>query len=172
MSPSLISLFSVAAALIKCSAIPKVSSPLGPVVNLGYAAFVGNSTSPTGEIDSPVTFFGGIPYARPPLGDLRFRAPVPLDEAIVDERSLAITDARNWGPPCIQQPAQVGIGSEGQNSTPLETPRQLLTCHEDCLTLNVWKPTDAKEGDKLPVIVYIHVSRRPPLNAPTTNDPT
>ena len=28
----------------------------------------------------------------------------------------------------------------------------------DCLKLNVWKPTDAKEGDKLPVVVYIHVS--------------
>ncbi|KAL5478796.1 hypothetical protein ACEPAI_2073 [Sanghuangporus weigelae] len=50
-----------------------------------------------------------------------------------------------WGPPCIQQPAQVGIGSE------------------DCLIPDVWKPADAKEGDKLPVIVYIHTSQGFPL---------
>ncbi|EJD05088.1 alpha/beta-hydrolase [Fomitiporia mediterranea MF3/22] len=132
-------LFSFALAFVATAfALPQLSSPLGPVVNLGYAAFAGNSTSPTGQANGPVTFFGGIPYALPPLGDLRFRAPVPLDERVVDGGIVSITDTRNWGPPCIQQPAQVGIGEE------------------DCLTLNIWKPTDAKEGDKLPVIVYIH----------------
>ena len=95
-------------------ALPHLSSPLGPVVNLGYAAFAGNTTSPTGEVNGPVTFFGGIPYARPPLGNLRFRAPAPLDETVINAGNVSITDARNWGPPCIQQPAQVGIGSEGQ----------------------------------------------------------
>ncbi|KAH8116197.1 alpha/beta-hydrolase [Phellopilus nigrolimitatus] len=119
-------------------ALPALSSPLGPVVNLGYAAFAGNSTSPEGQADGPVTFFGGIPYAQPPLGDLRFRAPAPLDERVVDAGSVPVADARNWGPACIQQPAVVGVGSE------------------DCLKLNIWKPSDAKEGDKLPVIFYIH----------------
>ncbi len=52
-----------------------LTSPLGPVVNLGYAAYVGNSTSPVGQANSAVTFFGGIPYAQAPIGDLRFRAP-------------------------------------------------------------------------------------------------
>ena len=83
------------------------------MVNLGYAAFAGNSTTPTGRANGPVTFFGGIPYAQAPLGDLRFRAPVPLNEKTVDIKEVSITDARNWGPPCIQQPAQVGIGDEG-----------------------------------------------------------
>ncbi|KAH8116209.1 Carboxylesterase [Phellopilus nigrolimitatus] len=119
-------------------ALPALSSPLGPVVNLGYAAFAGNSTSPAGQADGPVTFFGGIPYAQPPRGDLRFRAPVQLDEHVVDAGSVRVADARNWGPACIQQPAMVGVGSE------------------DCLKLNIWKPSDAKEGDKLPVIFYIH----------------
>ncbi|KDQ32881.1 hypothetical protein PLEOSDRAFT_1026785, partial [Pleurotus ostreatus PC15] len=49
-----------------------------------------------------------------------------------------ISDARNWGAPCIQQTAQVGIGSE------------------DCLTLNVWKPSNASEASRLPVLVYFH----------------
>ncbi|EJD05093.1 alpha/beta-hydrolase [Fomitiporia mediterranea MF3/22] len=141
MSPftlGLLSLLTLTLVSSAASALPQLSSPLGPVVNLGYAAFVGNSTSPTGRVNSPVTFFGGIPYAQPPVENLRFRGPAPLDESIVNGGSVPITDARNWGFPCIQQPAQVGIGEE------------------DCLTINVWKPSDAKEGDKLPVIVYIH----------------
>ncbi|KAJ3782110.1 Alpha/Beta hydrolase protein [Lentinula aff. detonsa] len=105
-------------------------SPLGPVVNLGYAAFAGNSTSPSGITNSNVTFFGGIPYAEPPLSNLRWRAPKMLNENAV---TSTVTDARNWGPPCIQTPAVVGVGSE------------------DCLTLNVWKPTNMSAGDKLPV---------------------
>ncbi|KAJ4482604.1 Alpha/Beta hydrolase protein [Lentinula aciculospora] len=111
------------------------SSPLSPVIDLGYAAFAGNSTSPSGITNSNVTFFGGIPFAEPPLGNLRWRAPKMLDENVV---TGTVTDARNWGSPCIQTPAAVGIGSE------------------DCLTLNVWKPTNASAGDKLPVAVYIH----------------
>ncbi|KAJ3835491.1 Alpha/Beta hydrolase protein [Lentinula raphanica] len=125
-------LTTVVAALERVAAL---ISPLGPVVDLGYAAFAGNTTSPSGIIDSNVTFFGGIPYAEPPLGSLRWRAPKMLNE---DGVSSIVTDARNWGPPCIQTPAVVGVGSE------------------DCLTLNVWKPTNTSAGDKLPVAVYIH----------------
>ncbi|KAI5896640.1 alpha/beta-hydrolase [Schizophyllum commune H4-8] len=129
--------------------IHALASPLGPVVDLGYAAYAGNSTSPAGEESSSVTFFGGIPYAQQPVGVLRFRAPHPLDENVIAPESSAnatsyeryenapsnrrVADARGWGPPCYQRPAMVGIGSE------------------DCLTLNVWKPTDAVEGDNLPV---------------------
>ncbi|KAJ7599204.1 Alpha/Beta hydrolase protein [Mycena floridula] len=112
-----------------------LSSPLGPVIDLGYAAFAGNSTSPAGIPDGPVTFYGNIPFAEPPLGNLRWRAPQMLNEKTTAE---FVTDARNWGPPCIQRPAVVGIGSE------------------DCLTLNIWKPTNVSAGAKLPVAVYIH----------------
>ncbi|KAJ3880252.1 alpha/beta-hydrolase [Lentinula edodes] len=117
------------------AALTPPTSSLGPVVDLGYAAYAGNSTSPSGILNSNVTFFGGIPYAEPPFGNLRWRAPKMLDENAVAD---TITDARNWGPPCIQTPAMVGIGSE------------------DCLTLNIWKPTNVSAEDKLPVGVYIH----------------
>lgn len=103
----------VAIAAPSSSALPDLSSPLGPVVNLGYAAYIGNTTSPTGEVNGPVTFFGGIPYAQAPLGNLRFRAPQLLDESV---RSDVIpTDARDWGAPCIPEPAEVGVGSEGMS---------------------------------------------------------
>lgn len=92
------------------TAVASLTSNLGPVVNVGYAAFAGNTTSPAGVSNSPVTFFGNIPYVQPPLGNLRFRAPQSLNEHGVAQE---VTDARNWGPPCIQRPAVVGVGSEG-----------------------------------------------------------
>ncbi|KAG6902336.1 hypothetical protein C0995_001373 [Termitomyces sp. Mi166 len=112
-----------------------LKSSLGPVVDLGYAAFAGNTTSPTGVENGPVAFYGNIPYAQPPLEELRFRAPKMLDEHSITSH---VDDARGWGPPCIQRPAVVGIGSE------------------DCLKLNIWKPTNVTSTDKLPVAVYIH----------------
>ncbi|CAE6402393.1 unnamed protein product [Rhizoctonia solani] len=117
-------------------AVANLTSSLGPVIDLGYTAYAGNSTSPTGQPNSTVTFFGGIRYAQPPLGDLRFRAPKDLDETYNPSRT--VIDARSWGPICVQQPAKEGLGVE------------------DCLSLNIWKPTSAKAGAKLPVIFYIH----------------
>lgn len=113
-----------------------LTSPLGPVVDLGYAAYAGNSTSPAGQVNSSVAFFGGIPYVQQPLGDLRFRAPKDLDESFNPNRT--VVDARSWGPTCVQQPAVAGVGVE------------------ECLNLNIWKPTSAKAGAKLPVVAYIH----------------
>lgn len=94
-----------------------LSSPLGPVVNIGYAAFAGNSTSPAGVTNSLVTFFGNIPCTQPPLGNLRFSAPVMLNEKNI---AREVADARNWRPAYIQQPAVVGIGSEGRNHLVLD----------------------------------------------------
>lgn len=89
-----------------------LTSPLGPVVDLGYVAYAGNSTSPAGQANSSVTFFGGISYAQPPLGELRFRAPSELNEWFNPNR--AIVDARSWGNICVQQPAAEGRGVEGK----------------------------------------------------------
>jgi len=133
----------------------QLESALGPVVDLGYAAFAGNTTSPTGIANGPVAFYGGIPYAQPPVGPLRWRAPQLLDESTDTD---VVTDARSWGVPCIQYPATVGVGSEGNHN--LQTPLQLklnVITNADCLTLNLWKPTNASEGQNLPVAVYIHV---------------
>lgn len=95
--------------IVSVAAAQRLTSPLGPVVDLGYAAYAGNTTSPTGLADGPVAFYGNIRYAQPPLGNLRFRAPALLDEST---RTSQVLDARDWGPPCIQSPAVVGIGSE------------------------------------------------------------
>ncbi|KAI0322568.1 Alpha/Beta hydrolase protein [Amylostereum chailletii] len=116
--------------------VASTSSLAGPILDLGFAKYLGNSTTPSGEPNGSVVFFGGIPFAQPPLGDLRSRAPQPLNET--PGAPVNVTDARNFALPCIQQPAAEGVGSE------------------DCLYLNVWKPANATEASNLPVAFYIY----------------
>lgn len=82
-------------------------------------------------------FFLGIPYAKPPVGALRFKAPEPLTEAFEEDRT-----ATEYGWMCI------GYGSDTSN---LGSP-----VSEDCLTLNIVRPSGTKAGDDLPVGVWVH----------------
>jgi para-nitrobenzyl esterase len=81
----------------------------------------------------------GIPYAAPPVGDLRFRAPQPV------ARWSGVRDATKFGGRCVQGP-----GLDPGYAQPF--------LNEDCLYLNVYVPhTDRGEGHpKLPVFVWIH----------------
>ena len=89
-----------------------------------------------GETVDGVRVFRGIPYASPPVGDLRWKPPA-LPTAWTDPR-----DALEFGTPCWQPPLE-GFYSRG----PIDR-------SEDCLYLNVW--TRTTEGDALPVMVWIH----------------
>lgn len=80
----------------------------------------------------------GMPYAEPPVGPLRFRAPVPL------RNSRTTHDARSFGPAC---PQHVGPRFVGFN---VDRPG----FEEDCLRLNVW--TKRPDGTARPVLVWIH----------------
>jgi para-nitrobenzyl esterase len=87
-----------------------------------------------------VRVFKGIPYAEPPIGDLRFRPPVP--KAPIKTRFLAQNDAS----PCWQsQGNDVFVWSLGS------FPRS-----EDCLHLNIWAPTSAGPENPMPVMVWFH----------------
>uniref|UniRef100_A0A0W0G4M5 Carboxylic ester hydrolase n=1 Tax=Moniliophthora roreri TaxID=221103 RepID=A0A0W0G4M5_MONRR len=78
-------------------------------------------------------FFGGIPYAEPPLGNLRFQPPI-LKPAL----DVPTFNATNFGPQCLQLPANV-------------------TSSGDCLTVNVHRPIDLIRGNQLlAVMVFIH----------------
>jgi para-nitrobenzyl esterase len=85
-----------------------------------------------------VRAFQGIPYAAPPVGDLRWKAPQP---AAAWKGEL---DATNFGHHCAQ--GHVFDDMVFQDSGP----------SEDCLSLNVYTPADAKPGSKLPVMFWIH----------------
>ena len=83
-----------------------------------------------------VVSFKGLPYAAPPVGALRWRAPQP------PQPWSGRRDAGQVGAICIQPPAN---GDNGVGPLPMS---------EDCLTLNVWAPAE-REGP-LPVMVWIH----------------
>ena len=88
-----------------------------------------------------VEAFLGIPYAAPPVGESRWRAPQPVLPW------QGKRDATRFGPACAQGIA----GAWGPYSAEFIAQPPVS---EDCLTLNVWKPV--KSNGKLPVFVYIH----------------
>lgn len=90
-----------------------------------------------GEQQEGVTRWLGMPYAEPPVGALRFRAPQAARAA------PGVTDATRFGAASLQT-----IGSAVGWIYP---PQDVQS--EDCLTLNVWSP--GREG-RAPVIVWLH----------------
>ena len=85
-----------------------------------------------------VELFRGIPYAAPPVGDLRWREPQPAASW------TGVRPATDFAPRCMQQPLYSDMQFRSQSIS------------EDCLYLNVWRPARARAGAKLPVLVYIY----------------
>jgi para-nitrobenzyl esterase len=109
-------------------------TPLGPVVGF------------TGARGANVWL--GIPYAAPPVGALRWKAPRPAQPWTTPRNALAI------GNMCVQFPSLLsGAGRSPKSNAPVGD--------EDCLYANVWappfSPSDVPSGDKArPVMFWIH----------------
>lgn len=91
-----------------------------------------------GVREADVDVFKGIPFAAPPVGEFRWRPPQPVTPW------EGVRDAKEFGPTCAQGGWGAAPGSIAEGSS------------EDCLYLNVWKPSGARQGAKLPVMVWIH----------------
>lgn len=91
----------------------------------------------SGETVARLNVFKGVPYAAPPTGPRRWRPPAPLAPW------TGVREAKDFGPACLQPRMPPGgiYASE------------LPQLSEDCLTLNVWAPKDARDA---PVMVWIH----------------
>lgn len=85
-----------------------------------------------GSTADGVVSWKGIPFAAPPVGPLRWRAPQPV------ARWTGVKQATEYGHDCMQLPFP-------SDAAPLGT-----TPAEDCLVLNVWKPAGATKA--LPVV--------------------
>ncbi|MDE2966117.1 MAG: carboxylesterase family protein [Chloroflexota bacterium] len=95
-----------------------------------------------GQIEGGIHVFRGVPYAQPPIGELRWRRPQPL------EPWEGVRDALEFGPISVQPPRPAagpfaGIMGHSQERT-----------SEDCLYLNVWTP--GLDNVRRPVMVWIH----------------
>jgi len=90
----------------------------------------------SGVHEDGLNIYNGVPFAAPPIGDLRWRAPAPVTPWKSTRKANA------FAPACMQE----GV------SMPGETPPAVS---EDCLYLNIWTPAKSAR-EHLPVIVWIY----------------
>ncbi|KAF4612908.1 hypothetical protein D9613_010903 [Agrocybe pediades] len=100
-----------------------------PRVRIGNTTLVGRVLSAGCEQE----FFGGIPFAKPPVGQLRLQPPVP--KTTLD---VSVFNATNYGKACLQRGGT------------------FATLSEDCLTINVHRPAKMAPGRKLPVLFWTY----------------
>ena len=111
------------------AAIPATAADSGPIVVVTGGQVRGLL------LDNGGAIFKGIPFAQPPVADLRWREPMPV------KPWSGVRGATAFGPMCAQNPNSfAGKGSE--------------TAKEDCLYLNIWTPSWPSQSRK-PVMVWI-----------------
>ncbi|QJU60033.1 carboxylesterase family protein [Sphingomonas sp. AP4-R1] len=124
----------LAASLLASTSAPAAMNPIG-----GDPVTIDSGRVSGTMLSSGVRAYLGIPFAEPPVGQLRWAAPKPV-------KWDGIFNADRKGPECIQvlRPHNINhyFGEEPSS--------------EDCLYMNVWTPPAAKPGAKLPVIVFIY----------------
>ena len=119
------------ASLLLALPAPAQASAAGPQTNAPAG-------SVQGSFDGTVRVFKGIPYAAPPVGGLRWRPPVPL------AKWKGTRTSTEFGAACVQP----------QSKTPnIYSGAAPLPVSEDCLTINIWTPANAR---KAPVFFWIH----------------
>ena len=93
-----------------------------------------------GQAEGTLRVFKGIPYALPPVGPARWTPPRPMP------RWEGVRSASEFGPACVQRKTLPGsiYAIDADDPPPVS---------EDCLTLNIWAPADARNA---PVFFWIH----------------
>jgi para-nitrobenzyl esterase len=116
--------------VLSVAAVAAATTPVAPSVQTSSGAVVGS-------VSNGVASWKGVPFAAPPVGGLRWRAPQPVAPWTTPRA------ATEHGHDCAQLPFP-------SDAAPLGTPPA-----EDCLYLNVWAP-EKPAAKKLPVMFWIH----------------
>jgi para-nitrobenzyl esterase len=115
------------------------------VINTTNGPVTGRSYTVAGTASTTYRYFGSIPFAAPPVGALRWKAPQPAATWTTPRPALAPDDATNWKL-CVQMPTELRpllAGAPPPGS-------------EDCLYLNVFTPGNTTASSNLPVMVWVH----------------
>jgi len=120
--------------LLACFVLHSSSANTNVEIFVPNGAIVGHKYS---VLDRQMIRFLGVPYAKPPVGKLRFRRPVPITKWNETVRAL------NWPPNCMQK---LSFVEQYQNQT----------TSEDCLYLNIWTPGVNVEANGRSVLFFIH----------------
>lgn len=118
--------------LVAAALATPLHNPKSPVVTILNGSYAGIHNQHFNQ-----DFFLGIPFAQPPILDLRLRIPQSLNTSFPE-----IRNATDYSPACIGYGEDTYIGAGNYTS-------------EDCLTLNIVRP-DGYQGRKLPVGVWIY----------------
>lgn len=142
----------------------KLTTRLMPVLGAAIAALLyacgGSSGDPlartttygrvqgTAQASTSTYSWKGIPFAKPPVGDLRWKAPAE------PQAWTTTLDATRFGNACLQNGRIYGPGSNNTYDATIAATLNTPVGSEDCLTLNIWRPADDASG--LPVIFFVY----------------
>lgn len=117
-----------------------------PVVDTVQGKVLGKYVSLEG-FAQPLALFLGVPFAKPPLGSLRFKPPQPA------EPWHYVKNTTSYPPICSQDLKNNEVLS---NLFSIRKEHIPFTASEDCLYLNIYTPADLSKKSRLPVMVWIH----------------
>ena len=135
MKKRLFALSAVAAVMLSACGEKVAESPAPVAEDASPQVTVKNGTL-QGVKDDDIRVFKGIPYAKPPVGENRWRSPQPVADW------NGVKEVLDYGNDCMQKPFPSDAAPLGKEPA------------EDCLYVNVWAPQE--DDIKRPVVVWIH----------------
>lgn len=132
LSDSLVGLIAISFLLIQQSGLVVATCVRTPRVHVLNGTYAGEHYA---ELDQDI--FRGLPFAQPPVGELRLEVPRSLNTSW-----QGVRNATTFSPSCVGDSSNAWGGD--------------TVVSEDCLTLNVVRPSRYGQGDKLPVVIWIY----------------